>query len=125
MPPFSARQPRGGSRTAPQLVSHTISTNKHLQPAERRSNCASPKEEGDKEKEREARGGLDTWTIGNHGQNEGVRFVLIQDIKACISCASKAELSQTRDVSSTANVELDPALDVSSLLLIKDHSTLT
>ena len=96
-----------------------------MQPAERRANCARPKEEGDKEKEREARGGLDTWTIGNHGQNEGVRFVLIQDIKACINCVSKAELSQTRDVSSTANVELDPALDVSSLLLIKDHSTLT
>ena len=96
-----------------------------MQPAGRRANCARPKEEGDKEKEREARGGRDTWTVGNHGQNGGVRFVLIQDIKACISCVSKAELSQTRDISSTAGVELDPALDVSPLLLNKDHCTLT
>jgi hypothetical protein len=79
-----------------------------------------------KEKESEARGGFDPRTIENHGQDGGgVRFVLIPDIKTCISCVSKAELSQTRDFSSTASVDLDPALDVSSLLLNKDHFTLT
>ena len=43
-----------------------------MQPAERRANCASAKEERDEKKEREARGGLDTWAIGDHGRDEGV-----------------------------------------------------